>query len=163
MPEYHFEGQKENERISIVAKQHPFVLTWPVLKVTLLFLVVIFLFLIFKASLFPSIALAIFVLVGGMYLFTTWFLWRNYLYIVTSQRIVVVRQKSFFHRQVTEAPLDKIQDVTFEVKNFFQNIFDYGMVKIRTAGTAEVIQLDNVRNPYLVQQEIIKAQEHYQR
>lgn len=163
MPEYHFEGQKEDEIISIVAKQHPFVLTWPVLKVIILFLVFIIIFLIFKASLISSIALAFFVLVGGMYLFATWFLWRNYLYIVTSQRIVVVRQKSFFHRQVTEAPLDKIQDVTFEVKNFFQNVFDFGVVKIRTAGTAEVIQMDNVRNPYLVQQEIIKAQEGYRR
>ncbi|HYF29422.1 MAG TPA: PH domain-containing protein [Candidatus Paceibacterota bacterium] len=65
--------------------------------------------------------------------FTSYFL---NLWIITTTRIVHIRQYGFFSRQVSSFLLSHIQDVTTTVDGFFATLLNYGSVRAETAGDA---------------------------
>ena len=63
--------------------------------------------------------------------------WMDYyldVWIITSERIVDIEQKSLFHREVSEFMLDKVQDITVEVPDMMATFLKYGNLIIQTAG-----------------------------
>jgi len=151
-----FDGQRSDEEVIFVLKRHPWVLS----RAGFLFVgIVVFLLifiLIFGLSKITSILIVVFVifaLLHGGYIF---FLYNNFLYILTNERIITIEQAGFFSRRVTEAELDKIQNISVEIKGITKTLFGFGHVQIRTAGVDPTIVLKDVENPYEVQQKIIK-------
>lgn len=55
-------------------------------------------------------------------------------WIITTERIIDIDQKGFFHREVSEFRISKVQDVTVEVNGILATFLDYGDVKVETAG-----------------------------
>ena len=49
--------------------------------------------------------------------------------------MVVIEQKSFLDRDVGECTLDKIQEAGVRTKGLFANLFDYGTITLKTAGS----------------------------
>lgn len=80
------------------------------------------------------------------------------MFVITNQRIINVGQKGFWKRKITETDLDKIQDVASETSGIWRTMFKYGNLIIRTAGASSgtEIVVENIANPYEVQQEIAK-------
>lgn len=67
----------------------------------------------------------------------TFIFWINYyldIWIITSERVVDVNQKSLFNRDVSEFMLDKVQDITIEIPNMAASFLRYGNIIIQTAG-----------------------------
>lgn len=63
--------------------------------------------------------------------------WMDYyldVWIITSERIVDIEQKSLFNREVSEFMLDKVQDITVEVPNMLATFLRYGNILVQTAG-----------------------------
>jgi uncharacterized membrane protein YdbT with pleckstrin-like domain len=81
------------------------------------------------------------------------------IWIITNQRIIDVRQEGFFSRTVSELKLSQIQDVTSELKGFFQFIFRYGDVHVQTAGEVQRFAFMQIPNPEQVRDIIIKLAE----
>jgi len=65
--------------------------------------------------------------------FTSYFL---NMWIITTTRIVHIRQYGFFSRQVSSFLLSHIQDVTTNIDGLFATLLDYGTVRAETAGEA---------------------------
>lgn len=154
--DYTFEGQRNDEDVIFVQKRHPWVLSKAGFIGIGLIVILIAAYLIFGASLITSILLIlviIFVIAYGGYL---WFLYNNYLYILTNQRLIIMEQMSLFTRRLNESELDKIQNVTVEVKGIMKTMLNFGNIKITTAGVDPVMSLQNVENPYEIQQTISK-------
>lgn len=64
--------------------------------------------------------------------------WLNYeldILCITDSRLISIEQKSFLNREVGETYLDKVQEVSFQVKGLFANLFDYGHIEPKTAGS----------------------------
>ena len=63
--------------------------------------------------------------------------WMDYyldVWIITSERIIDIEQKSLFNREVSEFMLDKVQDITVEVPNMLATFLKYGNIFVQTAG-----------------------------
>lgn len=63
--------------------------------------------------------------------------WMDYyldIWIITSERIIDIEQKSLFNREVSEFMLDKVQDIMIEVPNMIATFLKYGNLIIQTAG-----------------------------
>jgi membrane protein YdbS with pleckstrin-like domain len=126
-------------------------------------LLVIFLIIYFvgPARIYSSlIALAMFAiwfLVTMVYIFFEWIVWWLDLYILTTKRIVDIEQRTLFSRQVSETSLDRIQDVTFEIKGVLATLFNYGNVRVETAGSETIISLDQVGDPEKLQKTIFNT------
>ena len=80
-------------------------------------------------------------------------------YIITSERIIDIRQLGFFSRTISEQRLYRIQDVTSEVKGVLPTIFKYGNIYIQTAGEVERFFFEQIPNPDQIRDYIIKLAE----
>ncbi len=153
---YTFEGQRSDEDVIFVKKQHPWVLAtagFIGLGLIILLAVAILIWGLSGITSLLIVLVIIFALVYGGYRL---FIYNSYLYILTNQRLILIEQKGLFSRRLSESELDKIQNIAVEVNGPIKTLLNFGNIKITTAGVDPVMVVGNVENPYLVQQEIIK-------
>ncbi|MFA5359985.1 MAG: PH domain-containing protein [Patescibacteria group bacterium] len=110
---------------------------------------------------YPLILIAVsgyilFIWLFGFFTFIDYYL---DIWIITNQRIIDVRQEGFFSRTVSELKIAKIQDVTSELKGFFQFIFRYGDVHVQTAAETQRFIFMQIPKPEQVRDIIIKLVE----
>lgn len=103
------------------------------------------------------------VLFGSLYyvgiltfFFTEFVLFYLDFWIVTNDRIVDVKQIGLFSLSISELDLFRIQDVSTEVHGFFNTIFDYGNILIKTASNNSNIIFLNVPHPNKIREELIQ-------
>lgn len=84
----------------------------------------------------------------GVDTFLKWFYSVN---IITDQRIVDVDFHNVLYHKVTEAQIEKIEDITHNVDGILGSIFDFGSVYIQTAGAKNEIEFESVPRPRDIQ------------
>ncbi|MBP5204021.1 PH domain-containing protein [bacterium] len=82
-----------------------------------------------------------------MYGFLKWYYNVN---IITNKRVIDCDFLSLFTSEISEARLDKIEDITSKQAGVIKSLFDIGSVYIQTAGAKAEIEFDNISNPKLV-------------
>jgi len=115
---------------------------------------------IFSGTIISLVAF-VWLVIGLTYISYEIFLWYFDVYIITNSRIINIEQKTLFSRSVSEAALDKIQDVTYEVSGIAQTLFNFGRLQAQTAGAQEVIVFDEIRDPKAAQETINSAVKKY--
>lgn len=155
---YSFRGQRSDETVTLVTKQHiwllmPILIVWVVIG-----LIITASFLIFGASRVSSIVLAALIVIGLAYSFYFWFVWNNSNYIVTNQRVIKINQSSLFNRMISEAEIHRIQEISTEIKGPIRTLLNFGTVRIKTASDDSKLDLEDVTDPYDVQQAIVQIQ-----
>jgi hypothetical protein len=162
MSHQYFKGQKEYENVILFLRRH-----WLVLVgIILLYLVfasipfiiyavlaqfdigtgVMDVFWIFVAIYFMGWWYSLFYQLAD-YILDTW--------IVTDHRIVDIEQIGLFKRNIAETGLENVQDVTTEIKGFFETFFTYGDVFISTAGPLRELIFKQVPYPTKVKDVIL--------
>ncbi|MDO8513758.1 MAG: PH domain-containing protein [bacterium] len=155
--DYTFRGQRDDEDVLLIVKQNAWVFAKTGIIILILANVVVFALIMFGASGVFSYLLFIFVLAAGFLVGYRWYLWSNSNYMLTNQRIIKVDQSSIFHRVISEMELDRIQDISTEMKGPIQMMINFGTIHIKTASSNEGMELASVTDPYDVQQQIVKA------
>ena len=82
-------------------------------------------------------ALFFFVVYLMLILLMIFLVWINYYldsWIITTDRVIDIDQKSLFYREVSEFMLDRVEDVTVEVPGILATFLHYGNIRIQTAG-----------------------------
>ncbi|MBU2101529.1 PH domain-containing protein [Patescibacteria group bacterium] len=85
-------------------------------------------------------------------------IWTNYyldVWILTDRKIIDIEQYTLFSREVSEFRLDRVQDVTVEVKGIVATMLRFGTLHVETAGAVREFVIKNVPNPYDVRDEIM--------
>jgi len=155
---YNFRGQRADEEALLVVRQHVWLLL-PVVIAWLMILAAIGLLMWhFGASRTTSFAIITGLVVGGLYSLYQWFIWNNGIYIVTTQRVIRIEQHSLFNRQISEAEIGRIQEISTEIRGPIHTMLNFGTVKIQTASTSGQIDLEDVMDPYDIQQQIVRVQ-----
>jgi membrane protein YdbS with pleckstrin-like domain len=68
-------------------------------------------------------------------------------FIITTRRVIDIDQRGFFRRTVSEAPYEKVQDVSFAIAGLLDTTFRYGTIVIQTAGAHVNLELTHVHRP----------------
>lgn len=79
--------------------------------------------------------------------FLTWFFNVN---IITDERVFDVDFFNLVYREITDAEIEQIQDVTVKVGSPIRTVFNYGDVLIQTAAELPQIQFEAVPKPDMV-------------
>ncbi len=164
-----FPGQQDNERICLIIRQH-WIIFASKLLVWFVFLVLMFgvhyALKIYLPDLFVAPYINIINLVETLYLMflsvsllIIWVLYFLNVQIVTNERVVDITQKSLMNHTISELHLNRIQDVTAEVKGFLQTFMDFGNVYLQTAAETERFVFENVSNPAKVSKLILDLYE----
>ncbi len=145
-----FETREEEEQIILFLRKHfvtnvPWIFTSIVLFSTPT--------LVTKLSILESIPsnfkfvfILIWYLISMAYTLESFLTWFFNVYIITDERIVDVDFYNLTYKEVSDANLDKIEDVTYKMGGVIRTVFNYGDVLIQTA--AEVTNFDFLAVPY---------------
>lgn len=160
-----------NENILAVYRRHWLILAFEI--ATLIFVGLIFIL--------AAVLLAIFIPAVRVYPYITLYCWLSTTFfhglfvvlfiriadywldawIITNERIIDIEQKGLFSREVSEFKLDKIQDVSFDVRGIIPTFFRYGDVQVQTAGSERNFVFYTVPNPQEIKNKILKIHDEY--
>jgi len=156
-----FLGQREDEEVVLIMFKHWFVVVAPMLKAIIIIL------LSFAIPIWLHFAKFIFTYGITTVLYYFWMVfWVGYMvyqyinwyrdqFIITTQRLINIDQRSLLHRRVAEVELDKIQNITHIIKGLSPTMFNFGTVIVQSAG-ANDLMLEQISNPALIQEDITR-------
>lgn len=73
--------------------------------------------------------------------------WFYNVYIVTNKKVVDVDFHGILYKNISEAPLKNIEDVTSNISGALEIVFNYGCVYIQTSAEQREFEFENVSNP----------------
>ncbi len=157
-----FPGQRPDEKVLFMKRRHWFVLLlWTVPLLLLLFVMFgIGLLIGVAVELNPVIwALVILALIALPTGMLVWRIldWENDHYILTNRRVIHIERVYFLFESRQEAPLSKVQDVTFVMPTPLHNVLDFGDVVAETAAPEGQIIFEAIPKPREIQAQILRA------
>ena len=99
------------------------------------------------------------VLIYGIHTYLVWLL---NAYIVTDKRLINIAHKSIINKRVVETPLERILNVSFQIKGVWQSLFKFGTVEVQAAGLSDPLSLKNVSQPDKVKDFLWKIHNQHQ-
>ena len=107
-------------------------------------------------------------LVGGVLLVTlvltlfvsTYIYWQNQ-WVITTDSITQISQNGLFRRQVSQLSLENLEDVTVEQVGILPHLFNYGNLKVETAGERSKFVFPFCANPNQCAREILDTHEKF--
>ncbi len=154
----HFPGQKKNEQIQLLIRKH-----WIIdIKIFSVFLIIGVMPLILATLLggvlwetthgdaFWTYILAflVYMLFIGLFIYIRWLNEELDIVIVSNERIVSHNQIDLFHRQISEAMIQEIQDVKGIENGLLGNLFHFGTLEITTSSNQQFFSIKNITRPY---------------
>ncbi len=146
-----FETQEPEEEILMILRAHWITnVSWVLTAILLLFSPVVLRFFPLLSS-FPFRYQLMFVIIWYlvllMYVFEKFLSWFFNLSIITDERIIDVDFINLTTKKVSDADIDKIQDVSYTNSGAFGAIFNYGNVMVQTAAEVSEFSFEKIPNP----------------
>lgn len=99
----------------------------------------------------------------GIWLLVVWtFAWSAFtryflnVWVLTNQRIVDIKQSSYFNREVSSVSLSRVQDVTTKVVGILSSLLNIGSISVQSAGTVDEFQMRGIPRPEQLRDLILK-------
>jgi len=151
---FKFETQVEKEEIILLLRRHWVTnLRWIVIVALLLVAPLVltsFPILSFLPARFQVMAVFMWYLLVIAITLEEFLSWYFNVDIITDERIVDVSFVSLIYKRISDAEIEKIQDVTYKQGGIVQTMFNYGTVYVQTASEKPEFEFNEVPNPALV-------------
>ncbi len=148
---FSFENRVDDEKIILVLRAHWFTnLGWivtalsMVLAPLLLNWIPVFDFLPLR---FQTALLVFWYLLTFIIAFERLLSWWFNVFVITEERVVDIDFFNLLNTKLSDAELNKIQDVTYETKGLAGTFLNFGSIFIQTASEVPEIEIHNVPNP----------------
>lgn len=105
---------------------------------------------LFARGRFGSAVFALLLALGITMAFRAFWFWYGTAFIVTNSRIIDSDQRGVFHRRISEAPFEKVEDIAIEIRGIIPTLFHLGTVRVQTSGAQALIELRQVPRPELL-------------
>ena len=146
-----FSSKDPEEKVILILRKHPITnlgtLIIGVLMVLAPLLLNVFPIIDFLPGNFRFIAVVIWYLVTMAFLFEKFLTWFFNVNIVTDERLFDVDFVHLTYREMTDANIDQIQDVTVKMGSVIRTVFNYGDIVIQTAAEIPQIEFDAIPKP----------------
>ncbi|HET7098615.1 MAG TPA: PH domain-containing protein [Patescibacteria group bacterium] len=146
-----FETRDEKEKIILLLRQHPIVnFKWILTTLALLTGPTIISLLGVFSTLptgFPLVITLAWYLVTSAYAIEGFLDWYFNVYFITTQRVVDVDFYNLINKRVSDAEIEKIQDVSYATGGVLRTLLNYGDVFIQTAAEVSEFKFEAVPSP----------------
>ncbi len=134
-----FETQTDEEEIMLLLRKHWITnFPWLVLGILLILAPLTlrwFPFLSFLPTNYQLMAVIIWYLLTTIIIFERFLTWYFNVNIITDERIIDIDFTNLIYKEISDAKIDKVQDITYRMGGAIRTLFHYGDVYIQTAGT----------------------------
>lgn len=137
-----------SEAVRVIIRRHPLAL-FKSLAFFIILLVVDFFFmsLLVRQGLWGSIVFGVILVIAAVGGWRNFYSWSLNAFVLTNQQLLDFDQRGFFHRVVSATAYNKIQDVSYSTKGFWQSLFRLGTITVQTAGNQANLELYWVGQP----------------
>lgn len=146
-----FVNKDPEEEVILLLRRHPLTnLGWILLALLMLSAPSLFSVFPFFAALpvrFQIVAVMVWYLLTLAFIIEEFLSWFFNVNIVTDERIFDVDFVNLVYREMTDANIDQIQDVTVQLGSAVRTIFNYGNLLIQTAAEIPQIEFEAVPQP----------------
>ncbi len=151
-----FETQESDEEVVLFLRQHLVMLApTALLGIVMLLAPPVLLPFFFRFLELPFVVPGTYVVVGTVLWYVMTFgvvlaqflHWFFNIYVVTNERLVDIDFVNLLYKEFSEARLEKIQDVSFTSRGLLAATFNFGNVKVQTAGEQPNFTFDAVPDP----------------
>ncbi len=145
-----FEFQSANEEIILIIRAHPITQIPWILNGLFLLILMMLLNLALGRFLQSSQVIVINIFGLAFVLGYYWFHVLSYFFnvgVITNMRVVDIDFHAVIYKEVTEARLNKVEDITAKTGGYIASLFDFGNVFVQTAGSELMIEFINVPKP----------------
>lgn len=146
-----FVNEDPEEKVVLLLRRHPITnLGWVTFSFVMIILpafISVFPFFDGFPSQYQLIAFSIWYLLVTAFILEKFLSWFFNVNIVTDERIIDVDFPNLINREISDANIDQIQDVTVEVSGGFRTYFGFGDVLIQTASQIPKVEFESVPNP----------------
>jgi|GEM_PF-1564155 len=158
----HVGDLRPNERVILERRRHPLWIVqhgWPAILFFLASLIATLALFLSSAGGPPSsylvIGVGVAVLIGT--LATAWYIldWTNDFFILTNQRVIFLDKTIGVHETRSEAPLNKVHNVRYDILSPLASSLNYGTLSLDTAGVG-VLSFDMIPRPKEVERLIME-------
>ncbi|MBP9820554.1 PH domain-containing protein [Candidatus Saccharibacteria bacterium] len=159
-----------DEKVLFVLKQHPF-------GIILIYIISIAAFIIalsMTSYLLPSLFTSasevyvlwfVIALVAALILFVVLilssFVYNQSRFTLTNKKIVQITQKSIYERKISHLSLANIEDVTSNQRGILANMFNFGTIKVETAGEQANFIFVLCPDPHRVARIILESKDNF--
>ena len=161
-----FKGQLPREETILLIRRHWFVLTLPIFFIFLLALLPFLIYFFIKNFNWYPLFSSLFWFLTMIYFLILWllFIYNLMIYlltamIVTNKRIIRIEQKGFFNYESATVKLERIQDISLNIKGFFPTFLNFGDLEIQTAGALVKFTFRDLPNPQKIKETIMRLME----
>lgn len=152
---------KENEELVRLIRRHPLVFFKPaVFSLILLLLPFFLMFLLFQWGTIGLILFFLLLFLGTLLMARLIVVWYFNVFLVTDQRVVLIKQHGLFDRKVMEIEYEKMQDISYRLKGFSQTLFHYGSVRIQVINSETVMIVSKIARPEELQQLLLRIKKN---
>lgn len=155
----------EQEKVVVVVRKHWFIMARMVAVLIILLIVPPVILTILPAATaklnaafvehIVNFFLSLYLMVLLLVFFLFWMDHHLDMWIVTTERLIDVEQHGLFHREVSEVPLRKIQDVTIQINGLIETLLKFGTIRIQTAGERDFF-IHNVPRLYEIKDILLR-------
>lgn len=154
-----YELEQEEVLVRIIRK-HWLVFVLPVIRLLIIFGFCYLAYGILGSLPYGTDILLAVILASIIYLVYVAWMWYLDCYIITDRRVIDIDQQGIFRRTVAEMELRDIQEAVYEVHGPLEALFNFGTVKIKTAGSG-IIAMEKVPRPAEVKKIISDAEQSH--
>lgn len=146
-----FETQENREKIILLLREHWLKqLSWIGTAIILLFFPIALNWIPiidFLSADYQFIAVVIWYLLIIAFIYEQFISWFFHVFIVTDERIIDVNFTNLIYKEISEAKIDNIEDVTYKQGGVTRAFFDFGDVACQTAAEQRQFVMENVPRP----------------
>jgi len=116
-----------------------------------------------QTNVYQIVAMLSIVLIGLMMLivFVATVIYRESKLVITTHNITQVLQRGLFSRKTSQLTLANVEDVTAIQSGFFATMFNYGTLKVETAGEQANFVFNFCPYPSICAKQILEAREKF--
>jgi len=162
-----FETQADEEEIMLLLRKHWITnVPWLFLGILLILAPLVlrwFPLLNFLPTHYQLMAVIIWYLLTVFIIFEKFLTWYFNVNIITDERIIDIDFNNLIYKEISDAKIDKVQDVTYKMGGAIRTLFHYGDVYIQTAGTEPNFEFLAVPKPEQVAKILNQLREEEER
>lgn len=155
-----FAGHLDNgEKIISIIHRHPLILLKDSFRGLLIGLVLpVLLYFFFPGLIFIAFVWFCVGILAFLYFFIDWYFdaW-----LVTNTGVIDIERNGIFDRSSTRIEYHMIEGIAFNIKGFWQTIFNFGEITIDKLGAGTTVVLHDATNPKKVERILMKNQEKF--
>lgn len=114
-----------------------------------------------KIELYLAVLMIMVAMIIGIGLLVATYVYQRTMLIISNKNVTQIIQRSLFSRKVSELSMSNVEDVTADKNGLIQTIFNYGQLRVETAGSLENFIFDYCPRPNYYGRIILEARQQY--